>query len=69
MSKTTETSKGLTPEKMLKHFRKCTGWKCEPNARITYELIEFANERLGSKRDIDELHVIFCMVHGIKPYA
>lgn len=62
------SSPPLTVEGFIQHFRARTGWKCEPETRITNELTEFASERLGSTRDIDELHVIFCMSKGIAPY-
>ena len=59
----------LTVERFVQHFRDCTGWECLPDTRITNELTAFATERLGSTRDIDELHVIFCMSKSIQPYA
>ncbi len=55
-------------ERFIEYFRQSTGWKCEPGTRITKELTTFAAERVGSKRHIDELHTIFCIAHGIKPY-
>lgn len=58
----------LTVEGFIQHFRDCTGWQCLPDTRITNELTEFATERLGSTRNIDDLHVIFCMWKSIKPY-
>lgn len=59
---------GLTVEKFINHFRKSTGWECEDGTKITNELAEFANERLGSTRNIEELHMIFCLSKQIKPY-
>ena len=59
---------GLTSEKFIENFKKNTDWECEKGTRITNELTDFAKERLGSKRDIEELHVIFCMSKGIKSY-
>lgn len=59
---------GLTVGKFVAHFRASTGWSVEGGTRIERELTEFATERLGSMRDIDELHVIFCLAHGIQPY-
>lgn len=62
-------TKPLTAENFIEAFRKRHGWKCEPGTRITDELTAFANERLGSTRNVDELYVIFCMSKGLKPYA
>lgn len=59
---------GLTVESFLDFFRKTHGWKCEEGTKITSELSGFAKEREGSKRDIDELYIIFCISKGIKPY-
>ena len=59
---------GLTTDKFIRNFQKCTGWPCEPGTRITNALTEFATERLGSTRNIDELHVLFCRLKGIQPY-
>ena len=58
----------ITPDNFIAHFRKSTGWECLPGTRIHNEATDFAREREGSTRDIDELHVIFCMSRGIKPY-
>lgn len=59
---------GLTIEKFINNFKNKHGWECKPNTRITNELTEFAKEREGSTRNIDELYVIFCMSKGLKPY-
>lgn len=58
----------LTVEGFIDAFRLRTGWKCEPGTRITDALTKFATKRIGSRRDIDELHIIFCLAHGIAPY-
>jgi len=58
----------LTSENFIEHFKKSTGWECKIGTRIFKELTDFANERLGSTRNIDELHVIFCLSKGIVPY-
>lgn len=60
--------KGLTVEKFINNFRVATGWECREGTRITDELTDFAKEREGSVRAIQELHVIFCLSHGIEPY-
>jgi len=65
---TQEKPVGLTIDKFIRNFQQCTGWKCESGARITKELTEFATERLGSTRNMDELHGLFCMLKGIQPY-
>ena len=65
---TTKKSVGLTSEKFIRHFKTCTGWKCEAGMRITNELTAFATAHLGSTRNIDELHGIFCLAKGIQPY-
>ena len=36
--------------------------------RITNELTAFATAHLGSTRNIEELHGIFCLAQGIQPY-
>lgn len=59
--------KPLTAERFIEAFKLDTGWKCEPDTRITNELTEFAKQREGSTRDIIELLVIFKMAHGINP--
>ena len=59
---------GLTVEKFVNFFRKTHKWECKEGTRITNELTEFAKEREGSIRDIDELYTIFCISKGIKPY-
>jgi hypothetical protein len=59
----------LTVENFIEHFRKSTGWLVDPGTRIERDLAAFAEERIGSKRSKDELHVIFCMTHGIKPFC
>jgi hypothetical protein len=61
-------SEPLTIEGFIDAFRSRTGWECAPGTRITNDLTEFATERLGSTRDVDELHIIFCLSHGIAPY-
>ena len=65
---TTKKAVGLTSEKFIRHFKTCTGWKCEAGMRITTELTAFATAHLGSTRNIDELHGIFCLSKGIQPY-
>jgi hypothetical protein len=59
-------SKPLTVDRFIEAFRLDLGWKCEPNTRITNELIEFAQEREGSTRDIIELLLIFKMAKGLR---
>ena len=59
---------GLTVEGFIDAFRERHNWECDPDTRITNDLTKFATEREGSKRDVDELYVIFCMAHSIKPY-
>lgn len=58
----------LTVENFIEAFRNRHHWSCDPDTRITNELTEFAKEREGSIRDIDELYTIFCMSKGLKPY-
>lgn len=58
-------TKPLTVERFIEAFRLDSGWKCEPGTRITNDLTKFAEERLGSTRDIVELLVIFKMGHGL----
>ena len=65
---TTKKAVGLTVEKFIRYFKTCTGWKCEAGMRITEELTAFATAHLGSTRNIDELHGIFCLSKGIQPY-
>ncbi len=45
---TTKKAVGLTIEKFIRHFKTCTGWKCEAGMRITDELTAFATAHLGS---------------------
>jgi len=59
---------GLTVEGFINFFRKQHNWECKEGTKITNELTEFAKEREGSKRDIDELYAIFCISKGLKPY-
>lgn len=61
-------TKGLTVDGFIQAFRDRHGWKCDPGTRITNDLTEFAEGRLGSERDIDELYVIFCMAHGLRSF-
>ena len=58
----------LTPESFIDAFRKRHHWKCETGKKITDDLTDFANERLGSSRNVDELYVIFCLSHRLTPY-
>ena len=61
---TTKKAVGLTSEKFIRHFKTCTGWKCEAGMRITNELTAFATAHLGSTRNIDELHGHLLPVEG-----
>ena len=65
---TTKKAVGLTIKQFIRYFKTCTGWKCEAEMRITTELTAFATEHVGSTRNIDELHGIFCLSKGIQPY-
>jgi hypothetical protein len=58
-------SKPLTVARFIEALRLDMGWECEPGSRITNELTEFAQERVGSTRDIIELLIIFKMSHGL----
>jgi hypothetical protein len=62
-------SEPLTVDGFIEHFRKASGWKCEPATRIHDDLTAFAQDRVGSTRNITEYHVIFCIAHGIKPFC
>ena len=62
------TNKKLTVVDFISFFRTIHGWECEEKTRIHNELTEFAKEREGSDRNIDELYVIFCTSKGLKPY-
>lgn len=59
---------GLTVEGFIDAFRERHHWECKPGTRITNELTKFAQERAGSKRNVDELYVVFCMAYGLCPY-
>jgi len=68
MTKAAKKPVGLTVKQFIRHFTECTRWKCEPETRLTHELTAFATEHLGSTRNIEELHVIFCTARDIRPY-
>ena len=59
---------GLTVKGFINAFKERHGWECAPNTRITNDLTEFAKDREGSSRDIEELYTIFCISKGLQPY-
>jgi hypothetical protein len=58
----------LTVDSFVKAFRKRHHWKALSGSRIANDLTAFAEARLGSTRNIEELYVIFCLGHGLQPY-
>jgi hypothetical protein len=62
------TKKPFLEDALIEHFRKSTGWKCKPGSAIETDLTNFVREWTGSTRELDELHSIFCLKNGIKPY-
>lgn len=61
-------TEGLTSDKFIKFFRDRHGWECQPGTHIYQDLTNFAKEREGSTRDMDELYTVFCLAHGLQPY-
>ena len=62
---TTKKAVGLTSEKFIRHFKTCTGWKCEAGMRIINELTAFATEHLGGSVPI--WYLTLFILHGRIP--
>lgn len=58
----------LTVENFIETFKERHHWNCNPGSRIHADLTRFAEERLGSTRNKEELYVIFCLAHDLTPY-
>lgn len=56
-----------TPETLIDHFRTRHRWWCKPGSAIYKDLTAFALDQANSTDSADELYLIFCTLHGIKP--
>lgn len=56
-----------TPDTFIEYFRARHRWWCKPGSAIYKDLTAFALEQAGSPDSADELYLIFCTLHGIKP--
>lgn len=57
----------MNPETFIAYFRARHDWWCKPGSAIHKDLTAFAEENAGSPDSADELYLIFCTLHGIKP--
>lgn len=57
----------MTPETFIGYFRARHDWWCKPGSAIHKDLTAFAEEQADSPDSTDELYLIFCTLHGIKP--
>ena len=57
----------MTPETFIAYFRARHDWWSKPGSAIHKDLTAFAEEMAGSPDSLDELYLIFCTLHGIKP--
>jgi hypothetical protein len=57
----------MTPESFIEYFRSRHGWRCRAGSAIYKDLESFAAEQAENPHSIDDLYVLFCVAHGIKP--
>jgi hypothetical protein len=56
-----------TPEAFVGYFQARHRWWCKPGSAIYKDLTAFALEQADSPDSADDLYLIFCTLHGIKP--
>lgn len=61
------TKTALTPEVFIELFRSRHSWSCRAGSPIVKDLTDFAIEQASSPESADDLYVIFCITHGLKP--
>lgn len=57
----------MNPETFIEYFRARHGWWCHPGSAIHKDLAAFAAEQADSPDSLDELYLIFCTLHAIRP--
>ena len=55
------------PETFIDYFRRRHRWWCKPGSVIYKDLIAFARDQAAAPDSVDELYLIFCTLHAIKP--
>jgi hypothetical protein len=54
-------------ENLIEYFRTRHGWKCRRGSAIVSDLTAFAVEQAGTPRSDEDLYVLFCLAHGMRP--
>ena len=57
----------ISPDTFIAYFRIRHRWWCRPGSAIFKDLTAVALEQEASPDSAEELYVIFCTLHGIKP--
>ena len=57
----------MNPDAFIEYFRTRHSWWCKPGSVIYKDLTAFALEHEDSPDSADELYLIFCTLHRIKP--
>jgi hypothetical protein len=56
-----------TAEYLIDYFRSRHGWRCRPGSAAFKDLTAFAHEQTAAPHSVEDLYVLFCISHGIKP--
>lgn len=57
----------MSTESFIDYFRARHGWRCRAGSAISRDLTNFASDQASSSHRLEDLYVLFCMAHGLRP--
>ncbi|UDF29410.1 UNVERIFIED_ORG: hypothetical protein LHK14_18130 [Roseateles sp. XES5] len=57
----------MTPDRFIDYFRARHGWRCREGSAIYKDLSSFAADQSASPHGVEDLYVLFCVAHAIRP--